>query len=371
MIPLFKPSFDEREIKAATQAIKSGWWGLGPKTKEFEEQFASYIGTKYAVCLNSATAALHLSLKILDLPEGSEVITTPVTFISTAFVMHYNNLKPVFADISPDTLNLDPDDVRKKITHKTKAILPVHFGGHICDMDELMSIASKHNLFIVEDAAHAAGSSFNGKKAGSFGQFGCFSFHAVKNLATGDGGMITLNDKKSYERLLRLRWLGIDKSTFSRKSESYYSWDYDVKELGFKCHGNDILSSIGLVQLEKLEFTNKKRREIFRKYSEALKEVKDFVETPVWCDGHISACHNYVAKAKDRDMLIEHLNANGISAGVHYKPLYLHSYYKGLKTNCPVADKIWTKLISLPMFPDLKNEEIDKVINCIKAFYSK
>ncbi len=368
MIPLFKPSCGKEEIEAVTEVLKSGWWGLGPKTKEFEEQFASYIGTKYAVCLNSATAALHLSLKILDLPEGSEIITTPVTFISTAFAIQYSNLKPVFADVCRDTLNIDPDDVRKKITPKTKAILPVHFGGHICDMDELMSIASRHNLFLIEDAAHAAGSSFNGKKAGSFGQFGCFSFHAVKNLAMGDGGMITLNDKKSYERLLRLRWLGIDKSTFSRKLKSHYSWDYDVKELGFKCHGNDILSSIGLAQLEKLESTNKKRREIFKKYNEAL---KDFVETPVWRQGHISACHNYIAKVEDRDALIEYLNTHDISAGVHYKPLYLHSYYKGLKTDCPITDQIWTKLISLPMFPDLKNEESDKLIECIKAFYGK
>ncbi|MBI2658440.1 DegT/DnrJ/EryC1/StrS family aminotransferase [Candidatus Woesearchaeota archaeon] len=368
MIPLFKPCSDEEEIRAVAEALKSGWWGLGPKTKEFEEKFAEYIGTKYAVCLNSATAALHLSLKALDLPEGSEVITTPISFISTSFAAHYNNLKPVFADVSRDTLNLDPEDVRRKITPKTKAIMPVHFGGHICDIEELTSIASEHSLAIVEDAAHAAGSEFNGKKAGSFGKFGCFSFHAVKNLATGDGGMVTTNDKKAYERLVRLRWLGIDKSTFSRTLNSNYTWDYDVRELGFKCHGNDILSSIGIVQLKKLESTNKRRREIFKEYNDALKDV---VETPSWRKGHISACHNYVAKADDRDSLIAHLNANGISAGVHYKPLYLHSYYKGLKADCPVSDEVWQKMISLPLFPDLKEKEIRRVISCIKEFYGK
>ena len=368
MIPLFKPSYSKDEINAVSEVLKSGWWGLGPKTKEFETRFADYTGTKYAVCLNSATAALHLSLKVLNLPKGSEVITTPLTFISTSFAIEYNNLKPIFADIDPETLNLDPNDVREKITSKTKAILPVHFGGHICDMDELTSIASKYKLAIVEDAAHAAGSSFNGKNAGSFGQFGCFSFHAVKNVAMGDGGMITTNDKKSYDRLLRLRWLGIDKSTFSRKLKSNYVWDYDVKEMGFKCHGNDILSSIGLAQLKRLDSLNERRRKIFKKYNNLLKNI---VETPVWRRGHISACHNYVAKVKNRDKLIEYLNANGISTGVHYKPLYLHSYYKGLKINCPVTDQIWLKLISLPIFPDLKDKDIDKIIYYIKKFYKK
>ena len=368
MIPLFKPSCGREEIEAVTEVLKSGWWGLGKKTEEFERKFADYIGAKYAVSLNSATAALHLSLKALNLPSGSEVITSPLTFISTAFAAQYNDLIPVFADVQHDTLNINPEDIKRKITNKTKAIIPVHFGGHICDMEEINDIAEEHKLFVIEDAAHAAGSSLNGKKAGSFGKFGCFSFHAVKNLATGDGGMITTDDKKAYERFKRLRWLGIDKSTFSRTKKENYVWDYDVKELGFKCHGNDILSSIGLAQLEKLESANKKRREIFKKYNEAL---KDFVETPVWRQGHISACHNYVAKAKDRDMLIEHLNTNGIFAGVHYKPLYLYSYYKGSKTDCPVTDRIWTKLISLPMFPDLKNEEIDKVINCVKGFYGR
>jgi len=366
MIPLFKPTCSDEEIKAVTDVLKSGWWGLGPKTKEFEERFADYIGTKYAVNLNSATAALHLSLKSLDLPEGSEVITTPITFISTASAIEYNNLKPVFADVDRDTLNISPEDVRKKITPKTKAILPVHFGGHICDMDELTSIASKHKLAIIEDAAHAAGSSYKGKKAGSFGKFGCFSFHAVKNLATADGGMITTNDKNSYERLLRLRWMGIDKSTSSRTSKSNYVWDYDVKELGFKCHGNDILSSIGLVQLKKLEETNRRRREIFKAYSKALGDV---LEAPVWRKGHVSACHNYVAKAERRDELIEHLAKNDIASGVHYKPLYLHSYYKGLKANCPVADEVWKNIISLPVFPDLKDEEIEKIVSCIREFY--
>ena len=367
MIPLFKPSVSQKEIDAVTDVLKSGWWGLGTKTKEFEERFAAYVGTGYAVSLNSATAALHLSLNALNLPPRSEVITTPITFISTAFAIHYNGLKPIFADICPDTLNLNPEDVYQKITPKTKVLLPVHFGGHICDMDPLMAIASEYGLSIVEDAAHAAGSSFNGKMAGTFGKFGCFSFHAVKNLATGDGGMITTDDKEAYARLNRLRWLGINKSTSSRTASDHYSWDYDVEEIGYKCHGNDILSSIGLAQLERLEKINDRRRKIFTKYNSSLRNV---VEVPVWKKGVKSACHNYVVKAERRDELISHLGRLGISAGVHYKPLYRHPFYHGLKADCPVADRIWGKLVSLPIYPDMTEEESDSVIDGVRSFYS-
>jgi len=366
MIPLFKPTCGNEEIQAVTEVLKSGWWGLGKKTEEFEKRFADYIGVKYAVSLNSATAALHLSLKALDLPPGSEVITSPITFVSTAFAAHYNSLKPVFADVQYDTLNIDPDDIRKKITKKTKVIIPIHYGGHICDMKEINEIAEEHNLVVIEDAAHAAGSSLNGKKAGNFGQFGCFSFHAVKNLATGDGGMVTTNDIKSYERLKRLRWLGIDKSTFSRTKKDNYVWDYDVKEIGFKCHGNDILSAIGIVQLNKLEKNNKRRREIFKKYNDAFKGI---LEIPVWKKGIVSACHNYVPKADGRDGLIQFLSSKNISAGVHYKPLYLHSFYRGMNARCPVADKVWEKIVTLPLYPDMSDEDVKTVIEAVKSFY--
>ncbi len=366
MIPLFKPSCSKEEIEAVTEVLKSGWWGLGKKTKEFEEKFADYTGVKYAVSVNSATAALHLSLKVLNLPPGSEVITSPLTFISTAFAANYNNLKPVFADINYDTLNINPDDIRKKITDKTKAIIPVHFGGHICNMEELNNIAETHNLPLIEDAAHAAGSSLNGKKSGSFGKFGCFSFHAVKNLATGDGGMITTDDPKAYERFKILRWLGINKSTFARTNKDYYAWDYNVDEIGFKCHGNDILSAIGLAQLNKLDELNDKRREIFKKYNRAF---KDIIDVPTLKEGITSACHNYVAKVDGREELIKFLASKNISAGVHYKPLYLHSIYSDVKADCPIVDGVWKKLVTLPIYPSMAKEDVEKVIGAVKFFY--
>ncbi|HLC60541.1 MAG TPA: DegT/DnrJ/EryC1/StrS family aminotransferase [Candidatus Nanoarchaeia archaeon] len=363
MIPLFKPSMGNEEIKAVTDVIKSGWVGMGPKTQEFEENFAKFIGTKYAVGFNSCTAALHLAVKVLNLEPGSEIITTPMTFVSTAFAADYNGLTPVFADIERDTLNIDPKDIERKITKKTRAIIPVHFGGHACKIEEIMEIAKKHNLHVIEDAAHATGSEINGKKLGTFGEMSCFSFHAVKNMTIGDGGMLVTNHKKHYERIKRLVWCGIDKSTFARQDKEQYSWDYDVKEIGYKFHLNDILSSIGIVQLGKLEKMNDRRRQIWNIYSKAFKNL-NFIECPVNKKGIKNSCHNYVAKIKtgDRNSLISYLKEQGVTAGVHYKPVYLYPVYNHIKSNCPVTNEVWTKLITLPVFPDMTDKEVNLVI---------
>jgi len=363
MIPVFKPSMGDEEIEAVTSVIRSSWIGLGSKTKEFEEKFAKFTGTKYAVGLNSCTAALHLAVKVLDIKPGSELITSPITFVSTAFAANYNGLNPVFADVERDTLNIDPGDIERKITKKTKAIIPVHFGGHACRIKEIMEIAEKHGLHVIEDAAHAVGSELNGKKLGTFGEMGCFSFHAVKNMSIADGGMVTTDNKEHSERIKRLAWCGIDKSTFARQNKDEYTWDYDVKEIGYKFHLNDILSSIGIVQLSKVERMNERRRQIWKSYDEGFRNL-DFIECPVNRKGIKSACHNYVAKISkgDRDNLIVFLRKNGITAGMHYKPVYLFPVYSHINPKCPVTDEVWTKLITLPVFPDMTDEEVNFVI---------
>ena len=369
MIPIFRPSMDEEEIEAVAEVLKSGWMGLGPKTKEFEERFAEYIGTKYAVALNSCTAALHLALNVLGINSG-EVITTPITFVSTAHAILYNSATPIFADVQEDTLNIDPVDIERKITRKTKAIIPVHYGGYPCDMDEILDIANEHNLYVIEDAAHACGAEYKGKKAGSLSDIGCFSFHAVKNLATGDGGMITTNDKTVYEKLLKLRWLGINRSTYQRDNKGY-SWYYDVESVGFKTHMNDITASIGLVQLRKLDKMNAKRQEIVKRYNEAFADL-DWIDTPVKRDYVKSSLHNYAIKVNrgDRNELIAHLADKGISAGVHYMPLYMHPIYKKLwiKGNCPVADSVWKKVVILPLYPDMTEKDVEMVVESVRDF---
>lgn len=372
MIPIFRPSMDEEEKEAVAETLRSGWIGLGPRTKEFEERFASYIGVKYAIGVNSCTAALHLSLNVLGIDSG-EVITTPLTFVSTAHVILYVNATPVFADVQEDTLNVDPFDVEKKVTERTKAIIPVHYGGHACDMDEILEVASEHGLYVVEDDAHAMGAEYKGKKLGSLGDLGCFSFHAVKNLATGDGGMITTNNERVYEKLLKLRWCGINKSTYQRSVKGY-SWYYEVDCLGFKEHMNDITASIGLVQLRKLDKMNARRREIVKRYNEEFENL-DWIETPVEREYVKSSLHNYVIKVNkgDRNELIAYLAEKGISAGVHYMPLYLHPIYKKLKIggSCLVADRVWKKIVTLPLYPDMTDLDVDRVISAVKSFVQK
>ena len=240
-IPLFKPYMDDREARAVAETLRSGWITLGPKTEEFENAFAKYVGAKHAVALNSATSALHLALIVSGVKKGDEVITTPVTFASSAEVILQAGAKPVFADIDPRTLNIDHFSIKKKITKKTKAIIVVHYGGQPCEMDAINKLANKHHIAVIEDAAHAAGSSYKGKKIGNSKNLTTFSFHAVKNLATGDGGMITTPDADVDKRLRSLRWMGINKSTSERETEGGYRWDYDISiEGGFKYHMNDI-----------------------------------------------------------------------------------------------------------------------------------
>ena len=281
MIPVFRPLMNKKEIlRELSKIFDSGWIGLGPKTAKFEQKFAKYIGVKYAVGLNSCTAALHLANLVAGIRRGDEVIVPSLTFVSTALVPLYCGATPIFADVEEDTLCFDPEDLEQKITSKTKAIIPVHYGGHACRMDEIMKIANEHNLWVIEDNAHGCGGKYKDAMLGSIGIMGCFSFHSVKNLPTGDGGMITTNDERLYDELKKLRWVGIDKDTWDRSFPKDYSWQYSVDRLGFKYHMNDITAVIGLAQLKVLEEHNLIRREYAQKYDKAFKDV-DWIETPV------------------------------------------------------------------------------------------
>lgn len=361
MIPVFKPKISKDEVlKGLGRIFDSGWIGLGPKTQEFEERFAEYIDVKYAVGVNSATAALHLACYVLGLRRGDEVIVPSMTFVSTALAPLYCRANPVFADIEEDTLCIDAVDVENKVTSRTKAIIPVHYGGHACRMHEIMEIARRHNLYVIEDASHGCGGKYENHMLGSIGLMGCFSFHAVKNLPTGDGGMITTNDEKIYNELKKLRWVGIDKVTWDRSEKSGYSWQYSVDKLGFKYHMNDITAVIGLAQLKNLEEDNLIRRKYVRKYGEAFKNV-DWIETPVEKDYAYSAHHNYVVKVPMRNELNEYLRVKGISTGVHYEPIHHYKVFGNIKTYVPITETIWPKLLTLPLYPDMTDKEFNKV----------
>jgi perosamine synthetase len=354
----------DEEINAVSEVIKSGWTGLGPKTQKFEHEFADYCGVDNAVAVNSGTAALDLAMRLLEIGPGDEVIVPAITFVSTAHVVVYNGAKPVFADVDYDTMNIDCDDLKRKITSKTKAIIVVHYAGRPVNMDSVIDAAN--GISVVEDCAHAAGAMYNGSHVGSIGAIGCFSFHSVKNLSCGDGGMLTTYSDKFAERARRLRWLGIDKSTWDRSDlEKSYWWEYAVDEIGLKCHMNDINASIGLEQLRKLNSMNDRRLDIATQY-ESLFSNFSHIRTPP--QSFESSWHLYCIKAEDRDRLSAYLMENGISTGVHYKPIHLYECY-GYQSSLPVAEKLCREILTLPLFPDLDNDQVEYIVDSVKKFY--
>lgn len=368
MIPVFKPKINKEEILRELEKIfDSGWIGLGPKTAEFEDKFAQFVGTKYAIAVNSATAALHLAVHVLDIAAGDEVIVPSMTFVSTGLAPLYCGARLVFADIEEDTLCIDPADIKRKISARTKAIIPVHFGGHACRMEEIIDIAKRNGLHVIEDAAHGCGGRYKDKMLGSIGNMGCFSFHAVKNLSTGDGGMITTNDEKLYQRLRSLRWVGINKNTWDRSSSMGYSWQYSVDELGFKYHMNDITAVIGIAQLKVLNEHNRLRRDIALRYNEALKQF-DRIACPVEKNYSFSAWHNYVVKVPMRNEMNEFLRVKGVSTGVHYEPIHRYKVFGDASVKLPVTDSVWEKLLTLPLYPAMTDAEFETIIAAIKAF---
>jgi perosamine synthetase len=372
-IQVFKPAHSEEEVEAVAEVIRSDWWGQGPKTAELEQRFAEYVNAPFAVSVNSATAALHLALMLLDVKDA-EVISTSLTFVSTNHAILYNGGIPVFADIDQETLCIDPEDIARKITPRTKAIMAVHYGGHAADMDQIHDIARAHNLTVIEDAAHAAGASYKGQMIGSISPLTCFSFHPVKNLATGDGGMITLRNPEWDKRLRKLRWVGISKDTWSRSETgdvSQYSWYYNVEELGFKYHMNDIMAAIALVQLRRLPETNARRQAIAGMYDAELANL-DWLKLPVVRDYAGTARHNYVVRLDDRDGFMAYLRDKGIATGMHYIPNHLYDMYRPYVTApLPVTEHEWKRLVTLPLYPDLTDDQVQYIIDMIQAYPAK
>ena len=371
MIQVFKPSITEAEIQAVTETLKSGWLGSGPKTKEFEDAFAQYVGTKHAIAVNSCTAALHLALASLNIGEGDEVIVPTLSFISTAHCVEMVGAKVIFADVDPKTLCIDPKDIVDKMSAKTKAIICVHFAGYPCNIGDVANISRELGLYVIEDCAHAVGAVRNLEHVGTFGDIGCFSFHAVKNLAVGDGGMLVTSSTELVEKIKRLRWCGISKDTWNRMglrtdphindTFAKYGWYYEVHDLGWKYQMNDISASIGLVQLSRIEELNARRKQIAKQYTAGLYR---HVDTPPDHEGH--AWHIYQIRTYYRDALLDYLGTKGIATGVHYMPIHLQPYYRKCGIRLPVAERLWPKLLSLPMYYDLTDKNVEYIIKHIK-----
>lgn len=367
MIPLFRPSCTDAEVEAVTAALRSGWWGLGPRVAELEAEFAAFAGARHAIAVSSATAALELSLDVLDAGPGDEVIVPALTFASTGLVPLRAGCRVVLADVEERTLCLDWADVVRKASDATRAVIPVWYGGTVAPPPRWPHGALLHPAIgwadVIEDCAHAAGSAGAGRQ----GLLACWSFHAVKNIAAGDGGMITTDDGTLAARLRRLRWLGIDRSTWEREQRpAGYGWDYDIPEPGRKAHMNDLTAALALAQLRRLDELNESRRLRVRQYLEELKGL-GWLRLPEYREG--SSWHLFVVRvpAEARDRLIACLLASGVSAGMHYKPLNNYAAF-GPRQDLPVTDRVWRELVTLPLFPDMTSSEQDQVVAAVKAF---
>jgi len=365
MIQVFTPDVGDEEIEAVAEVIRSKWIGLGPKTKQFEDEFSEFIGCSHSIGVNSCTAALDLALRLLGIGPGDEVLVPTMTFVSTAHAVAYNGAKPIFVDCYPATLNMDIDDIARKINENTKAVIAVHYGGRPNDLDRMKAVLG--DIPLIEDAAHAAGSVYKGKRCGSIGDIGCFSFHAVKNLSIGDGGCITTSIDAYAERAKKMRWLGIDKGTWDRTDDDRsYWWKYNVSEIGLKCHMNDIMAAMAIVQLKKLNGANDRRRQIKDMYMDGLSGV---VELPVDDDEDFrSSWHIFHIKADKRNDLGVYLKDKGINTGVHYMPIHLYDCY-GVDVKLPVAEMLMDRILSLPMHPCLSDDDVSLIINSIREFY--
>jgi perosamine synthetase len=358
MIPLFKPSVTEEEIEAVTRVLRSGWWGLGPETEAFEAEFAEFVGVRHAVAVNSATAALELAARACGI-TGKTVAVPALTFVSTAQAMQHAGNRVVFADIQEDDLCLDWADPHLA---EADAVVPVWYAGSVYPPEGQAVGQPWPEIPIIEDCAHAAGSG----GAGHVGWAACWSFQAVKNLATGDGGMVTTDDPEVAKFVRQLRWCGIDKSTWER-DQGKYGWDYSIPLDGEKMHMNDIAAAIGRVQLRRLKKMNKRRDMLARIYAAQLRNLGwlDIRPPSPYDSNHL--CVVRVA-AKDRNRFIDHMLANGVSAGVHYKPLTHYPHLFPGKHNVPVTESVWQQLVTIPLYPDMTEAEQEQVISTVRSF---
>lgn len=372
-VRLFKPCVGEEELENIRGVFQRSWLGLGPLVEQFEKEWTEYIGAKTSVGVNSATAALHLAVTAMKLPEGAKVLVPAITFVATANAALYNRLDVIFVDVDAETLSISLDDLERKATPGCAAVIPVHMGGHPVPMERLNEIAKRRNLAVIEDCAHCAGGVYRGKKLGTWGDIGCFSFEEKKCMTTGDGGMLSSNNPELIEPLRPYRWVGIDKDTWKRLAQytagdmDARHWYYEVSVLGYKYNMNDLMAAIGLAQLKKLDRMNQRRREIIRRYLDGLASCErirpllpyDLKDNAYWIFG---------VRCDNRDELIIHLKQRGIATGVHYMPLTMHPLFRRYPSSVPVAERVWQDIVTLPLFPDLTDAQVDYVIEGLQQF---
>lgn len=368
-----RQSIDEEDIQAVVQVLRSDWLTTGPKVGEFEEAFAAWVGAKHAVSFSSGTAALHGAAFAAELRPGDQAVTSPMTFAATANCVLYQGATPVFADVSAETLNLDPQAAFARITPRTRAILPVDYAGHPADLESFLQIADRHGLVVIEDACHALGAEYHGRRVGSLAHMTVFSFHPVKHITTGEGGMVTTDNPNFAESLRRFRNQGIDSDARDRQAAG--RWHYEMVLLGFNYRLSDMACALGISQLRKLGSNLSRRRQIAARYSSAFREMPEIV--PLSCyEGINPAWHLYPIQLQleglsaGRDELFRILRAENIGANVHYIPVHLHPYYRDRfghqNGEFPVAERAYERLLSLPMFHAMNDRDVDDVVAAVE-----
>ena len=372
-LPYGRQSVSEADIQAVVEVLRSDWLTTGPKVGEFEEAFAARVGAKHAVSFSSGTAALHAAAFAAGLKSGDEAISTPMTFAATANCVLYQAATPVFADVSKDTLNLDPEQVERRITSRTRAILPVDYAGHPADLAPIVEIARRHKLLVIEDACHALGAIYRERPVGSIADMTVFSFHPVKHITTGEGGMVSTNHPRLAETLRRFRNHGI--SSDARQRQSAGQWHYEMVLLGFNYRLTDIVCALGIQQLKKLDANLERRREIAAQYTAAFQENPGIIPPSVRPEAN-PAWHLYPIRLKlekltaDRAQIFRALRAENIGVNVHYIPVHLHPYYReqfGYKGGeFPVAEEAYERLISLPIFHGMSERDVEDTIVAVR-----
>lgn len=372
-LPYHRALIEEEEMSAVLEVLRSGWLTTGPRVREFEAEFAKYIGVTHAVALSSCTAALHLALSAVGIHEGDEVILPTMTFAATGEVVLYFNARPVLVDCKKETFHLDPEQVANAITSRTRAILPVHYAGYPCDMDAILSIARQHDVRVIEDAAHALPSRYKNRIVGTLGDITCFSFYATKTLTTGEGGMVTTESAEISERIRMLSLHGIDKDAWKRYTAEG-TWRYDIQEVGYKYNLTDLQASLGIAQLRKCDAMRARRSSLAERYNNALASLDCFEIPQMPLEGQ-HAWHLYVIQVNssalriDRNRVIEELKSRGIGTSVHFIPLHLHTLYQeklGYRTGqFPNAEEHFERAISLPIYPAMTDEDSNRVIEAL------
>jgi dTDP-4-amino-4,6-dideoxygalactose transaminase len=378
-LPFHRSWLEDEEINEVVDTLKSGWLTTGPKAQKFEEAFKDYIGCRHAIALNSCTAGLNISLALQNFEPGDEIITTPMTFPATANVIVLNNFKPIFCDIEKGTLNINSHGIAAKITSRTRAIMPVHYAGHPCDMDVIEAIAGENGLTILEDAAHALETKYKGRKIGNMGHMASFSFYANKNITTGEGGMITVNDDDLAEKIRVFRLHGLSRDAWKRYGNSGYA-HWKLETPGFKYNMADISAALGMHQIKKVDRFLKIRKEYVQKYDEAFKNIEE-IETLEVKDYAESGHHIYVIALRlnklnlSRDEFLNAMQSAGIGVAVHFIALHLQPYYANTfnlePEDFPVATDYSNRIISLPLYPKMTKGEVDRVINTVIELINK